>query len=136
MRVWVKNTNQPEPSSDDHFSGSCTLQYNGELYDFPPGKGVLVSPEHAFWQWLWDCRSDVNERGEIQSPRNYRDRMTTGAIGNSGIGNQITLYEAKKASLGWLGKKAHRFENWEFASVDLKQVISGADFDKLSKAKM
>src|SRR5215469_11878637 len=72
LRVWVKNTNVPEPNSDDHFSGTCSLQYDGELYDFPPGKGVLVSPEHAYWQWLWDTRSDVNERGQMSPPRNYR----------------------------------------------------------------
>jgi hypothetical protein len=131
LRVWVKNGNKPEPESDDRFSGTCTFQYDGELYDFPPGKAVLLTPEQAWWMFLWDTRADVARNGS-ETPRNYRDKMSTSAMGNSGMGSQITLWEQKLAALGWTRKdKAQRFDRFEFKTVNLNQTISAQEWEKI-----
>jgi len=132
LRVWAKNNNQPEPSSDDKFSGHCTFQMDGELFDFPPGKAVLLTPEQAWWIFLWDTRSEINSRNVDQGPRNYRDKHTTGAMGNSGIGSQITLWKQKLASLGWANKpdKEKRFEAFDFVTVQMNQTMPGPDYER------
>lgn len=137
LRVWVKNDNAAEPDSDDRFSGHCTFQMDGELWDFPPSKGVLLTPEQAWWMFLWDCRSEINARGEDQGPRNFRDKHSTAAVGNSGIGSQITLWQQKLAALGWekAPNKAKRFDNFSFVTVNMNQVISSTDFQKIAGHK-
>ena len=133
VRVAVKNENRPEPDSDDRFSGHCTFQYGGELYDFPPGKAMVLLPEVAFWMFLFDTRTDINRHTGVETPRNYRDKMSTGVLGNSGIGSHITLYEQKLASLGWANNQAkrHRFERFAFKAIKLNQTISAEEFSKI-----
>ena len=132
IRVVVRNLNKPEPDSDDRFSGHCTFQHDGELFDFPPGKPKLLDPAIAWWMFLFDTRSDTNKRGE-ETPRNYRDKMSTGAQGNSGISSHTTLWDAKLAALGWANdkRKAKRFENFEFKTVNLNEVVDNLDLAKL-----
>ena len=131
LRVLVKNLNKPEPNSEDKFSGHCTFQFDGQLIDFPPGKPKLLDPDAAWWMFLFDTRNDVNKRGE-EIPRNFRDKFSTAAQGNSGIGQQITLWDQKLGALGWSGKtQRHRFENFEFKVVNLNEMVDSLALDKL-----
>jgi len=132
IRVLVRNDNKPEPDSDDKFSGNCTFQFDGELYDFPSGKAVALTADQAWWMYLYDTRSDLG-RNKEEVPRNYRDKMSTAAIGNSGLGSQQTLWQSKLAALGWDKdkKKAERFERFTFKTIQMNQVFSAAEFDKM-----
>ena len=132
IRVAVKNENLPEKDSDDKFNGHCVFQHGGELYDFPPGKAMILLPEVAYWMFLFDTRTDINRATGVETPRNYRDKMSTGVLGNSGIGSHITLYEQKLASLGWTrSDKRQRFERFSFKAIKLNQTISAEEFAKI-----
>lgn len=131
IRVAVKNDNKPEPDSDDKFSGHCTFQHDGELYDFAPGKAVLLTPEVAYWMFLYDTRTDV--RNGIEEPRNYRDKMSTGVIGNSSMGSHTTLWDQKLAALGWEKdpRKRSRFEKFSCKAFKLNTTVSAEEFAKM-----
>lgn len=134
IRVAVKNENRPEPDSDDLFSGHCTFQFGGELYDFPPGKAQVLLPGIAYWMFLFDTRTDIDKFTGQETPRNYRDKMSTGVLGNSGIGSHLTLYEQKLASLGWAHskEKRKRFDRFAFKVIRINQTISSDEFAKIS----
>lgn len=130
IRVLVRNDNKPEPESRDRFSGHCQFQFDGELFDFPIGKGVALTADQAWFMFLFDTRTDRNGNQEV--PRNYRDKLSTASQGNSGLGAQQTLWQEKLASLGWTHDfQAARFEKFTFKVLQMNQVFSGAEFEKM-----
>lgn len=135
VRVAVRNDNKPEPNSSDKFSGHCQFQYDGELYDFPPGKPVVISPEAAYHIFLFDTRNEVDRSGrELDKPRNYRDTMSTGAIGNSGIGQQPSLYMQRLMSYGWANDtdKQRRFDKFTIKVLAFNAALDAETFNKLT----
>lgn len=130
VRVLVRNDNKPEPEARDKFSGFCTFQCDGELFDFPPGKAVALTADQAWWMFLYDTRTDRHGNQEV--PRNYRDKISTAAMGNSGLGAQQTLWQNKLAALGWTDQyKAERFDRFSFKVIQMNQVFSSAEFEKM-----
>ena len=105
--VLVKNINRPDPESDDHFSGYCQFQWDGELFNFPMGEAVSLTPEQAYGMFLWETRPMVNARGE-ELPSNFRDRTSTSSSGNAGMGTHLSLYDQKLGALGWEKSPAKR----------------------------
>lgn len=138
VRVAVRNDNKPEPNSDDKFSGHCQFQYGGELYDFPPGTPVIISPEAAYHIFLFDTRTELDKFGNEYDPpkhRNFRDTISTGQIG-SGIGQQSPLYMQRLMSYGWANNstKAKRFERFTIKAIALNTAIDAEAFNKLPVA--
>ena len=125
VRVAVRNDNK-----DLH----CQFQYDGELFDFPPGVPVVISPEAAYHLFLYDTRTEVDKMGQdTERPRNYRDTMSTGAIGTSGLGQQTTLYMQRLLAYGWANdkEKAKQFERFTIRPIQMNAQIDKAVFDKL-----
>lgn len=125
VRVGVRNDNK-----DLH----CQFQYDGELYDFPPGEPVVISPEAAYHIFLFDTRTELDAYGrDTEKPRNYRDTMSTGAIGTSGLGQQTTLYMQRLLAYGWANSKdkADQFERFTIKPIQMNAVIDKEVFKKL-----
>ncbi len=136
VQVVVRNNNKPEPQSKDKFSGHCQFQYDGELYDFPIGTPVPLSPEAAFFLFLYDTRTEIdpNTGRDTGVPRNYRDMVSTGQLGNLGIGNAPTLWVQRLMALGWANDpdKAKRFEKFDIKTMAFKRQISQEAFAALA----
>jgi hypothetical protein len=142
VRVVVRNDNRPDESLQ--FSGNITLQFDGELYHFPMGKPQIISPEAAYFFFLFDTRCEQDPRGKDipEKVRNIRDRFTTGSIGSSGIGQQPSLYTQRLMAYGWANdkRKAAWFENFTIKAVKLDNTIDPEAFkamiDELPKELM
>lgn len=125
VRVGVRNDNK-----DLHIQ----IQYDGELYDFPPGDPQVISPEAAYHIFLFDTRTELDRYGnDTEKPRNYRDTMSTGAIGNTGLGQQTTLYMQRLLSLGWANsqEKRQQYEHFTIKPIQMNAVIDKEAFKKL-----
>jgi len=135
MRVIVRNDNKPDPNSG--WTGHIQFQYNGELYDFPPGKPQVIDAEAAYHMFLFDTRCEVDRLGKdiADRPRNYRDTFSTGSIGTSGIGQQPSLYMQRLMSYGWANDKrlSARFDNFTIAAVPMNATIDPEAFTKFLK---
>lgn len=133
VRVVVRNDNKPDPSMN--FSGNIQLQFDGELYNFPVGKPVIISPEAAYFFFLFDTRCEVDARGKDipEKVRNRRDVWSTGSIGSSGIGQQPTLYMQRKMSLGWANdkRKEQWYENFTLTPIALTNTLDPEQFRQL-----
>lgn len=125
VRVGVRNDN-----ADLHVQ----IQYDGELFDFPPGEPVVISPEAAYHIFLFDTRTELDKYGQdTEKPRNYRDTMSTGAIGTSGLGQQTSLYMQRLLALGWANDpaKTKQFERFTLRPITMNSVIDKQAFNKL-----
>src|SRR5258708_1563252 len=135
IRVVVQNENKAEPQSKDKFSGHCQFQFDGELYDFPPGVPVMISPEAAYFLFLYDTRSEIdpNTGRDTGVPRNYRDMVSTGQLGNLGIGNAPTLWVQRLMALGWANNSdfAKRFEKFKIKTMAFSRQVSQEAFASL-----
>jgi hypothetical protein len=136
VRVIVRNDNRPEDKTGG-WSGNIQFQFDGELYDFPPGKPVIIGAEAAYHLFLFDTRCERDQLGKDipDRPRNYRDTFSTGAIGNSGIGQQPTLYMLRLMSYGWANSKelGRRFDNFTIEAVPMNATIDPEAFNKILK---
>jgi hypothetical protein len=134
VRVIVRNDNRPDESLS--FSGHIQLQYDGELLDFPPGKPIIISPEAAYHLFLFDTRSERDNTGrETGKPRNYRDTLSTGTVGQSGIGQQPSLYMQRLMSYGWANDKRKQrwFENFTMHAIEMNNVVDPEKFKAMLK---
>ena len=134
--VAVRNLNKPDPADPKkpdapRFSGHCQFQFDGELYDFPVGDVRTLSPEAAYFLFLYDTRTELDENGrDTGVPRNYRDMVSTGQLGNLGIGNAPTLWTQRLMALGWANNPDHakRFERFEFKTKNFSRKMSTEEF--------